>query len=158
MYMAGAWFAGTLSDEFPKIEGKWAAAPLPNGTAGCKTTIAGDSLVLFAGGEKQDAAWKWIEFLSKPENVAEWTYGSTGTLLPPLTSLLESPDLVEEKPILKGFADLMKCGVNYNIADKQWPKIAEELNTQLGNAMFGKVTPAEALDNAAAEAEKLRSR
>jgi multiple sugar transport system substrate-binding protein len=158
MYMAGAWFAGTLSDEFPKIEGKWAAAPLPNGTAGCKTTIAGDALVLFAGGKKQDAAWKWIEFLSKPENMAEWTYGSTGTLLPPRTSLLESPDLVEKKPILKGFADLMKCGVNYNIADKEWPKISEELNTQLGNAMFGKVTPAEALDNTAAEAEKLRSR
>ena len=158
MYMAGAWFAGTLSDEFPKIEGKWAAAPLPNGAAGCKTTIAGDALVLFAKGKKQDAAWKWIEFLSKPENMAEWTYGSTGTLLPPRTSLLESPDLVEKKPILKGFADLMKCGVNYNIADKQWPKISEELNTQLGNAMFGKVTPAEALDNTAAEAEKLRSR
>ena len=158
MYMAGAWFAGTLSDEFPKIEGKWATAPLPEGSAGCKTTIAGDALVLFAKGEKQDAAWKWIEFLSKPENMAEWTYGSTGTLLPPRTSLLESPDLVKAKPVLKGFADLMKCGVNYNIADKQWPKITEELNTQLGNAMFGKVTPAEALDNTAAEAEKLRSR
>jgi multiple sugar transport system substrate-binding protein len=158
MYMAGAWFAGTLSDEFPKIEGKWATAPLPEGTAGCKTTIAGDALVMFAQGEKQDAAWKWVEFLSKPENMAEWTYGSTGTLLPPRTSLLESPDLVEKKPVLKGFADLMKCGVNYNIADKNWPKISEELNTQLGNAMFGKVTPAEALDNTAAEADKLRSR
>jgi multiple sugar transport system substrate-binding protein len=158
MYMAGAWFAGTLSDEFPKIEGKWAAAPLPSGTAGCKTTIAGDALVLFAKGKKQDAAWKWIEFLSKPENMAEWTYGSTGTLLPPRISLLESPDLVKKKPILKGFAELMKCGVNYNIADKQWPKVTEELNTQLGNAMFDKVTPAEALDNTAAEAEKLRSR
>ena len=45
MYMAGAWFAGTLSDEFPKIDGKWATAPLPDGTAGCKTTIAGDALV-----------------------------------------------------------------------------------------------------------------
>ena len=158
MYMAGAWFAGTLSDEFPKIEGKWAAAPLPSGSAGCKTTIAGDALVLFASGKKQDAAWKWIEFLSKPENMAEWTYGSTGTLLPPRTSLLESPDLVKAKPVLKGFADLMKCGVNYNIADKQWPKISEELNTQLGNAMFDKVSPTEALDNTAAEAEKLRSR
>ncbi|HZA73071.1 MAG TPA: sugar ABC transporter substrate-binding protein [Propionibacteriaceae bacterium] len=158
MYMAGAWFAGVLSDEFPKIEGKWAAAPLPDGTAGCKTTIAGDALVLFAGGKKQDAAWKWIEFLSKPENIAEWTYKSEGTLLPPLTSLLESPELVEEKPVLKGFADLMKCGVNYNIADKQWPKIAEELNKQLGSAMYGEQSASEALDNAAAEAEKLRSR
>ncbi len=158
MYMAGAWFAGTLSDEFPKIEGKWASAPLPSGTAGCKTTIAGDALVIFARSEKQDAAWKWIEFLSTPENMAKWTYQSTGTLLPPRTSLLESPELVKEKPVLKGFADLMKCGVTYNYADKQWPKITEELNTQLGNAMFDKVTPAEALDNTAAEAEKLRSR
>ena len=119
---------------------------------------AGDSLVLFNSGKNQDAAWKWIEFLSKPENMAEWTYKSEGTLLPPRTSLLESPDLVKSKPVLKGFADLMKCGVNYNITDKQWPKITDELNTQLGNAMFGKVTPAQALDNTAAEAEKLRSR
>ena len=158
MYMAGSWFAGTLNDEFPKIQDKWATAPLPSGTAGCKTTIAGDALVLFAKGKKQDAAWKWIEFLNKPENMAEWTYKSEGTLLPPRTAVLESPDLAKEKPVLKGFADLMKCGVNYNIANKQWPKVTEELNTQLGNAMFNKVTPAEALDNTAAEFEKLGSR
>ncbi|WP_375425664.1 ABC transporter substrate-binding protein [uncultured Friedmanniella sp.] len=158
MYMAGSWFAGTLSDEFPKIEGKWATAPLPSGTAGCKTTIAGDALVLFAKGKKQDAAWKWIEFLNKPENMATWTYKSTGTLLPPRTELLDSPDLVKEKPVLKGFADLMKCGVNYNIANKSWPRVTEELNTELGNAMFSKVTPTEALDNTAAEFDKLGSR
>ena len=29
MYMAGAWFAGTLTEEFPEIDGKWATAPLP---------------------------------------------------------------------------------------------------------------------------------
>ena len=158
MYMAGGWLAGVLDDEFPKIKGKWATAPLPSGSGGCKTTIAGDALVLFAAGKKQDAAWKWIEFLNKPENMAEWTYKSEGTSLPTRTSLLESPELMETKPVLKGFADLMKCGVTYTYADKQWPKITEELNTQLGNAMFGKVTPAEALDNTAAEAEKLRSR
>ena len=158
MYMAGSWFAGTLSDEFPKIEGKWATAPLPSGTAGCKTTIAGDALVMFAQGKKQDAAWKWIEFLNEPENMAEWTYKSTGTLLPPRTALLDSPELVQEKPVLKGFADLMKCGVNYNIANKNWPRVTEELNTELGNAMFGKVTPTVALDNTAAEFTKLGSR
>lgn len=158
MYMAGSWFAGVLSDEFPKADGKWATAPLPSGTAGCKTTIAGDALVMFAQGKKQDAAWKWIEFLNKPENMAEWTYKSEGTFLPPRTTLLDSPDLATEKPVLKGFADLMKCGVNYNIANKSWPRVTEELNTELGNAMFGKVTPAEALDNTAAEFEKLGSR
>ena len=158
MYMAGSWFAGTLDEEFPKIHDTWGTAPLPSGTAGCKTTIAGDALVLFAKGKKQDAAWKWIEFLNKPENMAEWTYKSEGTSLPPRTALLDSPELEKSKPVLKGFADLMKCGVNYNIANKSWPRVTEELNTELGNAMFGKVTPTEALDNTAAEFEKLGSR
>src|ERR1700754_3456129 len=31
MYVAGSWFAGTLGDEFPQIDGKWSAAPLPKG-------------------------------------------------------------------------------------------------------------------------------
>jgi len=149
MYVAGAWFAGTLDQEFPKIKGKWAVAPLPKGTAGCGTTIAGDALTLFRG-KNQDAAWKWIEFLSKPDNMAEWTYKSEGsTLLPPRKSLLASPDLVKEKPILKGFADAMKCGVSNVIADPNWGRMEESLNKELGKAMYGDQSADAALDAAA---------
>jgi multiple sugar transport system substrate-binding protein len=156
MYMAGAWFAGVLDGEFPKIKGKWAAAPLPKGSSGCATTIAGDSLVLFKSGKNQDAAWKWIEFLSKPENVAQWTFKSKGsTLLPPRTSLLESADLKKSKPILKGFAEAMPCGVSNVIANPDWPKIEEKLNEQLGKAMYGEQSASAALDNAAGEAEDI---
>jgi multiple sugar transport system substrate-binding protein len=159
MYMAGAWFAGVLDGEFPKIKGKWAAAPLPQGSAGCATTIAGDSLVLFSAGAKQDAAWKWIEFLSKPENVAQWTYKSAGsTLLPPRTSLLQSADLKKSKPILGGFAEAMKCGVANVIANPDWPKIEEKLNEQLGKAMYGEQSASAALDQAADEASDILER
>ena len=153
MYVAGAWFAGTLSQEFPKIEGKWATAPLPEGDAGCATTIAGDALVVFDT-KKADAAWKWIEFLSEPENMAEWTFKSEGsTLLPPRKSMLDSPDLVETKPILQGFADAMECGVSNVIAVPDWGRMEEKLNEELGKAMYGEQTAAEALD-AAAEAQE----
>jgi multiple sugar transport system substrate-binding protein len=153
MYVAGAWFAGVLSEEFPDVEGKWATAPLPEGEAGCATTIAGDALVLFDG-DNNDAAWKWIEFLSRPENMAEWTYKAEGsTLLPPRTSLLESPELIEEKPILEGFAKAMECGVSNVIAHPDWGRMEEALNIELGKAMYGEQTAAEALDNAAAEAQ-----
>lgn len=156
MYMAGAWFAGVLTEEFPDIEGKWAAAPLPEGSAGCATTIAGDALVVFDGGDQKDAAWQWVEFLSEPDNMARWTFDSPGgTLLPPRTSLLESPDLLEKKPILEGFADAMECGVSNVIAHEKWPEIEAALNEQLGRAMYGEISPAEALDEAAAEAEGL---
>ena len=155
MYMAGSWFAGTLTGEYPKINGKWATAPLPEGPAGCATTIAGDNLVVFDESENRDAAWLWIEFLSRPENMATWTYEDPdSTLLPPRKELLDSPELKEKKPILAGFAEAMKCGV-VSKSNPKGPKIEQALNEQLGRAMYGEISADEAIDNAAAEAEEI---
>jgi len=43
MYMAGAWFAGTLLTEFPDATGKWAAPPLPPAKP-CATPVPSDDL------------------------------------------------------------------------------------------------------------------
>jgi multiple sugar transport system substrate-binding protein len=158
MYMAGAWFAGVLSSEFPQIDGKWAAAPLPDGDAGCKTTIAGDSLVMFDATEVSDAAWLWMEFLSRPENLADWTYKTEGTLLPPTKSLLESPELEAEKPILKPFADLMECGVASTVNNPKYPRVETILNEELGKAIYGDITAEEAVQNAAEQGRAILSR
>jgi multiple sugar transport system substrate-binding protein len=156
MYMAGSWLAGTMTSEDPKINGKWGTAPLPNGPAGCKTTIAGDSLVLLANSKHPDAAWLWIEYLEKPENLATWTYKSpAGTELPPLKSLLNSPNLAKTKPVLKGFAQLMQCGVASTVANPKFPQIEQQLNTELGNAFYGKQTAAQALANTKQKAEQI---
>lgn len=158
MYMAGSWFAGTMMSEYPKITGKWAAAKLPDGPAGCKTTIAGDSLVLLAGSKNPDAAWLWIEYLERPENIAQWTYKSKGgTELPPLKSELQSQDLVDTKPVLKGFADLMSCGVASTVSNPKFPRIEEQLNIELGKAIYGDQTAEQALANAKAKAEQILS-
>jgi multiple sugar transport system substrate-binding protein len=159
MYVAGAWLAGVLKDEFPKIEGKWATAPLPEGEAGCKTTIAGDNLVMFSAGEKKDATWIWLDFLTRPEGMKRWTVDDpTSTIMPTRTSLLESPELVENKPVLKGFIDAMDCGVTSLINNPKWPKVEETLNEQLGKAIYGEQTGAEAVDAAADEAGPLLAR
>ncbi|ETK32862.1 hypothetical protein MPTA5024_27630 [Microbispora sp. ATCC PTA-5024] len=158
MYVAGAWFAGTLADEYPKITGKWAAAPLPNGAAGCKTTIAGDSLVMFSQTKVSDAAWLWMEFLSQPGNLANWTYKTEGTLLPPTKALLAGDDLAKEKPVLKPFADLMSCGVASTVANPKYPRIETILNEELSKAIYGDQTPAEALDNAAQQGRAILGR
>jgi multiple sugar transport system substrate-binding protein len=158
MYMAGAWFAGTLTEEFPDIEGKWATAPLPEGPAGCKTSIAGDALMMMDQTENPDAAWLWMEFLSRPETLARLTYKTEGTLLPPLTSLLEGDEITEEKPVLQGFIDLMACGVAPTASNPKFPRIETILNEQLGKAMYGEQTSDEALDNTAQEAEAILAR
>jgi ABC-type glycerol-3-phosphate transport system substrate-binding protein len=157
MYVAGAWFAGTLADEYPKLNGKWAAAPLPEGSAGCKTTIAGDSLVMFSQTKVSDAAWLWMEFLSQPDNLATWTYKTEGTLLPPTKSLLNSPDLAKAKPALKPFAELMPCGV-VGAANPKFPRVETILNEQLGKAIYGEQSAEQALDNAAQQGRPILAR
>ena len=157
MYVAGAWFAGTLNEEFPDIKGKWATAPLPQGQK-CGTTIAGDSLVLFAQGKNHDAAWKWIEFLSAPENMALWNLGTPeepGSLLPPRTSLLEHPQAFANNPVLQGFADQMKCGVTNTAVNPKWGEVETALNDNLGKAIYGEIDAATALEQAAQEGQDI---
>ncbi len=158
MYMAGAWFAGTLTEEFPDIEGKWATAPLPEGPAGCKTTIAGDSLVMMEQTENPDAAWLWMEFLSRPDIIARMTYEQEGTLLPPLISQLEGEEIVEKKPVLSGFIDLMECGVASTVSNPKFPRVETILNEELGKAIYGDQSAEEALDNTAQQGEAILSR
>jgi multiple sugar transport system substrate-binding protein len=159
MYMAGSWFAGEMQTSFPKIDGKWDSAPLPEGPAGCATTIAGDTLVVFNQTDSPEAAWLWVEFLSRPENLLRWNVTEEGsTLLPPVRSLLEDPEIFEVKPILKGFAENMECGVTSDIQTNKWSQIEAALNEQLGAAIYGDVSPSEALDNAAAKAEEILSK
>ena len=62
---------------------------------------------------------------------------------------------METKPILKGFAEAMQCGVSNVVANPDWPKIEEAINAELAKAIYGEQTAAQALDNAAAEAEKI---
>jgi ABC-type glycerol-3-phosphate transport system substrate-binding protein len=156
MYMAGSWLAGELLGSFPQIEGKWATAPLPEGPAGCATTLAGDSLAMFEGTENADAAFLWMEFLSRPENMSLWTFGQEfATLLPPRTSLLESPELSEKKPFLEGFAANMSCAVTSNIVQPRWPEVEQELNLKLGEAIFGDITATEALSEAAITGQEI---
>jgi multiple sugar transport system substrate-binding protein len=156
MYEAGAWFGGEMAQSFPKIKGKWSVAPMPAGPARCATTIAGDSLVVTSQSKNKDAAWLWIEYLSRPENMKLWTFGTpTATLLPPRQSLLSDPELGRYNPWLKGFADQMKCAVNETTTNPKWGQVSEALNSELGKAIYGDQTAAEALNKAATKGQKL---
>lgn len=160
MYVAGAWFAGTLMEEFPDATGKWATAPLPQDEQ-CATTIAGDTLVIFNRGKHPEAAWKWIEFVSAPANMALINLGTPDaptTLLPPRKSLLDDPKTFEANPILAGFADNMACAVTNTIANPKWPEVEAVLNDALGRAIYGETDAATVIQEAAQEAQEILDR
>jgi multiple sugar transport system substrate-binding protein len=155
MYEAGSWFGGTMRSEFPKINGKWGTFPIPVNKK-CATDIAGDSLVLFKGSPNTDAAWLWIQFLSRRMNVEKWNAGTPGsTELPPVTSLLKSPQTYKDNPWLRGFAKDMNCGFSETGRVPQWGQIEQNLDTEFTKAIYGKITPAQALSQGAQQARSV---
>jgi multiple sugar transport system substrate-binding protein len=161
MYMAGSWFASEMQNSFPKTKGKWAVTPLPTMDAGspCATTIAGDVLVIPAGSSNHDAAWKWIEFVSAPQNMALIDLGTKAKpagLLPPRQSLLNDPHVFDTNPVLRGFADNMKCGITNLSQSKHWGDVdGGPLTDALAAAIYGKKPAAQALTDAAQKANDI---
>ena len=157
MYVAGAWFAGTLMSEFPDVTDLWSAAPLPE-RVHCATTVAGDTLVIPAASQNHDASWKWIEFLSAPQNLLLLTQGtpeSPTTLLPTRTSLLENPATFANNPLMQQFAQQMECGVTNAAPNPRYGEVETLLNDALGRAIYGETDAATALDEAAQEGQAI---
>jgi multiple sugar transport system substrate-binding protein len=71
MFISGPWDVGNLRDRLPAaMQDKWSTAPLPapDGTPYPGASLSGgSSLVISSRSEKQEACWKLIEFLSRPE-------------------------------------------------------------------------------------------
>jgi multiple sugar transport system substrate-binding protein len=162
MYMAGAWFAGEMQGTYKnQVKNNWAVAPLPTMTTGspCATTIAGDALVIPSAGQNHDAAWKWAEFLSAPQNMALLNLGTKKnptTLLPPRTSLLNNPDTFKANPVLKPFADNMKCGITTLSQNPNWGQVdSGPLSDALAHGIYGKGNIDDELKSAAAKADPL---
>jgi multiple sugar transport system substrate-binding protein len=82
MYVTGPWNLGEFKRRLPpEMEGAWATAPFPGPDAAHPgiSLAGGSSLVLFASSLHQEAAWKFIEYLSAPAQQLRF-YALTGDL------------------------------------------------------------------------------
>jgi multiple sugar transport system substrate-binding protein len=70
MYITGPWNMGEFQRRLPpELQNAWATAPLPSPDAEWPgaSVAGGSSLVLFKRSEHHDTAWRFVEFLSRPE-------------------------------------------------------------------------------------------
>ena len=82
MYITGPWNLGEFERRLPaSMQDDWDTSPLPGptGAASGVSTAGGSSLVLFRSSQHKDAAWKLIEFLSRPEQQVRF-YKACGSL------------------------------------------------------------------------------
>lgn len=82
MWITGPWNLGEFRRRLPaEMQDHWSTAPMP-GPTGAESGVSlagGASVVMFRGTRHKDAAWKLIEFLSRPEQQQRF-YELTGSL------------------------------------------------------------------------------
>jgi multiple sugar transport system substrate-binding protein len=74
MVVTGPWNLGEFTHRLPdSLQGAWATAPLPGPDGPGVSFAGGSSLVMFKGSKHPAAAWKLMEYLSRPDQqVAFW--------------------------------------------------------------------------------------
>jgi multiple sugar transport system substrate-binding protein len=68
MVITGPWNLGEFARRLPdSLSGAWATAPLPGPDGPGASIAGGSSLVVMRGSKHKDAAWRLVEFLSRPD-------------------------------------------------------------------------------------------
>jgi multiple sugar transport system substrate-binding protein len=123
------------------------------------TLLTGTDLAIFAKATpaQQAAAWKYVKFLTSPVGTARW---SVRTFYMPvrrsaLTSTLMQVALRQDPDLRAGIDSVLLAKTEPGMAE--WEEIRTIVGDAVEAALYGKVTPKDALDSAAAKANQLLS-
>jgi multiple sugar transport system substrate-binding protein len=100
MYITGPWNIGEFRRRLPEnLQNEWATAPLPRpqGAEFGFSQAGGSGLAIFKQSDHKEAAWRLIEFLSRPKQLARF-YQLTGNL-PPRESAWKLGRIDEDAPV-----------------------------------------------------------
>lgn len=136
-YVSGPWNIREFRKRAPPgLEEAWGTMPLP-GPEGPGAGIAGGtSLVLFRASPHQDAAWKLVEFLSRPA-IQQRFHAEIGDL-PPRRSSWEHPALAGD-PHARAFRDQLER-VKPTPKVLEWERIVQEMRLATERVVRGGIS------------------
>ena len=141
MMFSGPWHLGLIEEAGgADIEGKWAVAPMPGKDEAPGTSwVGGANLSVFTDSENKDAAWAFVEFMSRPETQVAWY--EEATVLPAVTSAWDDPALADDEN-LAVFGQQLE-NTQAPPAIQTWAEISEAINSQLERVTTGDTPPEE---------------
>jgi multiple sugar transport system substrate-binding protein len=136
MWISGPWILGEFRRRLPP-DVPWDTAPLP-GPHGPGTSLAGgSSLVLFRESHRKEAAWRLVEFLSRPDVQARF-YRLSGDL-PARREAWSDSGIVADRQ-LRAFAEQLQRTVPTPPVP-EWEQIATRILERADFAVRGGVPP-----------------
>lgn len=154
MYITGPWNLGEFANRLPQAEqDTWATAPLPGptGTADGVSMAGGSSLVMFRASRHKDAAWRLMEYLSRP-NVQARFYRESGDL-PPTYSAWRDPSLANNARARAFRTQLDRVRPLPMVPE--WEQIASKTLEYAERAVRGAMTSEESLRNLDREVDRI---
>ncbi|MEP6679943.1 MAG: sugar ABC transporter substrate-binding protein [Chloroflexota bacterium] len=142
-FVSGPWHIGILKDPKvggDKITGKWGLMHMPMEKK-ATSFVGGGDLVVFKDSKNRAAAWKFVEYLSKPEVQVKWF--KTVNDLPAVKAAWDDASL-------KGDENVAKFGDQLNDAQSPptiatWEQVAAAIDSEVEKATKGTESPADAV-------------
>ncbi len=144
MYITGPWNLGEFKRRLPEeLQGSWATSPLPgpDGSQSGVSLAGGSSLVIFEASKEKDAAWRLLEYLSRPEQQMRF-YRLTGDL-PARREAWRDSAFAGDPRILAFGAQLDRVVPSPKIPE--WEEIRKRVQDRAEQAVHGALTPDSAL-------------
>jgi multiple sugar transport system substrate-binding protein len=124
MYISGPWNIREFHTREPAaLKDQWGTLALPGPDGPGAGIASGSSLVIFRSSERKPAAWKLIEFLSRPQ-VQQRFHALIGDL-PPRRSTWAYPSLADD-PLAKAFHEQLER-VKPTPKVLEWERIVQEM-------------------------------
>jgi multiple sugar transport system substrate-binding protein len=144
MYVTGPWNLGEFRRRLPAAtQPLWATAPMPapDGDWPGASLAGGSSLVLLRTDHPQDAAWRLVEFLARPDQQTR-LYALCGDL-PARVEAWQDPALASDPQAAAFFTQLQRVRPVPRVAE--WERIATRTLERAEEAIRGRSSPGEAL-------------
>ncbi|HEY1609053.1 MAG TPA: sugar ABC transporter substrate-binding protein [Paraburkholderia sp.] len=146
MVISAPFLAKQLKKEAPNI--KYGIDPIPVGTNAATYAVT-DSIMMFKNSKAKKTAWKFLDFLFTKGPRVEFT--STEGFLP--TTKAEAADPAFNDPDTKAFVALLPTA-HFAPTVTGWEDTAKAVTDAMQSVYLGKAKPADALNQAAATADK----
>lgn len=154
-YISGPWNIGEFRRRMPaERQDDWATAPLPGPNGPGASIAGGASLALFARSQHKDAAWRLIEYLSRPEVQLRF-FELTGDL-PARRSVWAAPALANDR-YAAAFRDQLERAVPPP-AVPEWERIGQQMRIVSERAVAGRITPAQFRATLDADTDRILAR
>jgi multiple sugar transport system substrate-binding protein len=153
MFFSGPWHLGLLDEAGGKgFDKKYTVVPMPQKETGT-SFVGGGELAVFKNSKNRETAWKFVEYLTKPEVQAK--FYEVATDLPSNQAAWEQPALTKD-PRVKVFGDQLEDAKTAPVFPK-WEQFATKLNNELDQTFTSGESGAEATKKYQETAEQIGS-